>query len=194
MYSKCWLVGLCDAATLLQHSLILFYIHPSVPTIGPERKEQLVLYWSVSVLLLQAFCQELVLSNHTIHLSHSFRLQPVINKHTNYKSKMNFCFIKQWAGTASGLQLKSTTSAKKKNEHKLKLECAKYVANNFQKRTSSRCVGRMSFSHEGADIFCMSHSFQLQTHASLRPQPCLLWSHIANWTFFPLLSVRREVK
>lgn len=74
----------------------------------------------------------------------------------------------------------------------MKLGCVKYVANNLQRRTSSRCVGRMSFSHEGADIFCISHSFQLQTDASLRPQPCLLWSHFANWTFFSFLSVERS--
>lgn len=115
MYTECWCVGLWDAAILSQHSLILFHVHPLVFTTGPERKEQLVLYWSVSVLLLQAFCQELVLSNHTIHLSHSFRLQPVINKHTNYKSKINFWFIKQWAETASAsnLQLMSTTQSRK---------------------------------------------------------------------------------
>lgn len=67
-----------------------------------------------------------------------------------------------------GLQLSSTTQCMK-----MKLGRAKYVSKNFQRRTSSACVGRMSFSHEGTDIFCTSQSFQSHTHASLRPQPCL---------------------
>lgn len=79
-------VYLLACAALLQHALISFRVRPSVTIPGPGRKEQLVLYWSVSVLLLQAFCQGLLLSNHTTHLSHGFRLQPVINKHTNYMS------------------------------------------------------------------------------------------------------------
>lgn len=67
--------------------------HPSVTITGPGRNEQFVFYWSVSLLLLKAFHQELPLSNHTIHLSKCFLLQPVINKNTNYTSKINFCFV-----------------------------------------------------------------------------------------------------
>lgn len=78
----CWLVQLSSNRV----SFLSMSTH-QLPSLSLGGK-QLVLYWSVSVLLPKAFCQKLVLSNHTIHLSHGFRLQPVINKQTNYKSKL----------------------------------------------------------------------------------------------------------
>lgn len=162
MYSMCWFVGLCHSTVTLSHFI-------PCPPISHHHRLRGGKSSLCYIDLFQCFGNRHSVRSWsyliTPFICHIVSwLQPVINKHTNYQSKMNFWFIKQWAGIRAAAREHNTV-------HKAETKC---VANNFQRTTSSGCVGRMSFSHEGADIFCMSHSFQLQTHASLRPQPCLL--------------------
>lgn len=110
-----------------------------------------MLYRSVSAVLLQAFCQESAVSNHTLHLPHSFGLQPVIDKHSSYESKINFWFIKQWAIIRQ--EKKHKTTGAQRIAWGLSWRVLNNLANNFQKTTSSGHVGTMSSLARGRRYF-----------------------------------------
>ena len=80
----CWLVSLlCVTVSFPSMST---HQSPS-PALGSESSSCSIDL--IQCFFLQAFCQEPGLSNHTAHLSHGFPLQTVINKRTNYWSKIN---------------------------------------------------------------------------------------------------------
>lgn len=149
-------------------------VHPSVTLTRPGQKHQLVSYWSVTRFFLQAFCKELVLSNHTVHLSHSFRLRPVINKQANYQHRMNLWSIKQCVH----IKQKSIrlTAVEPDTVHKDETQCAKYEENNFQKDKKNLldAWGEWAF-HMRAQIFsaCL-------TLSSYKPTPPCDLHHVSS--------------
>lgn len=145
--------------TPITQSLCLSY--KTIHQCCSRRKEQLVLHWWVSMLLLKAFCQVLVLSNRAIHLSHSFRLQLLINNKPITRAKWTS------GSLSSGYVLSGEKMALAPQEHHTELENesghAKYAGKkNFQKRG----VGWEWAFHTRAHIFlaCL-------TNSSYKPTP-----------------------
>lgn len=142
------------------HSPISLHVRQNQsPSPALRGKSSLCYIDRLLVLWLQAFCQVLVLSNHTIHLSRSFRLQLLINNKPIRRAKWTTGSLSSRYVLSRKRKKNSIRSAAQEHhtEHENETWCAKCVEkNNFRDRKSSGGVGRMSFSHEGADIFCVS--------------------------------------
>lgn len=166
-----FLWGCATPATLLFFST---FIHQS-PSLALGRVSSL-LYWSVSVLLLQVFCQELVLSNHNVHLSHSFRLHSVINIHTNYKSKLTCGSLSSGQVLSGKNSIKSTSQ--EPTVYKTYTRWKQGAVNTSQitfKREHLLNLWREWAFHTGVQIFSVC-----LTLSSYKPTPLCDLNHVSS--------------